>query len=630
MQTPKIPNRRLGFWPLGASLLLTLASAPAGSETGAAGTALPRPVVAAAAQALPVGRPWLREMLPANALLYGRLPSVWDLLGAPKGNLYDQALGSAAYAAVLTDLRADLGEVLLPELAPPERVLGEALFGPWNAPLEVAVLPAAAGGTSPEVFATLGLATTDPATVNALLERLTEPLPGWRLTAPLDADGRGRMQVRQWSLDLYFQAEEARLFLRFADAAQSSLAAWVEAQRPRPVPSLHAAEQRMDASGRGLLLWLDPAPAMDLAEALGWRGEVALLRAFGGADIRSLALGLGVSAGKSRFKALLDMPPVGLRGLVPVIETPLSFATAGIPTSVWMLGLPDLQDWQRLEGGLRLFLPPEDWFRYQLAKEQWRQNLGGSLEQWLGAFGDELLVVSDQAGQYLAVRVRDAGAYRRILARLTETRGWFQERREIQGKRYHHVRLPPSAPGPAENEMAADAGSLAPLVRRFQTRSSSLYWIEEGDYLIFAPLPQTLMDYRTLADKRPLASWLAEAQGLDGRNALLLATARQKDTPRLLYEWNLLTLALLGDLLQRPVDLFSLPTPQELRLPAEGGYGFALSSSPETLMVELSFESNPVELLLAFGGLQGLSAVGILAAIAIPAYLDQVDERTGP
>jgi len=76
-----------------------------------------------------------------------------------------------------------------------------------------------------------------------------------------------------------------------------------------------------------------------------------------------------------------------------------------------------------------------------------------------------------------------------------------------------------------------------------------------------------------------------------------------------MYVVNLWLLTWLGDLVGRPVDLFAIPTPLELQLPEAGGYSLQIASSPDQLAIELVYESNPVELIMAMGGVQGVAAM---------------------
>jgi hypothetical protein len=81
-------------------------------------------------------------------------------------------------------------------------------------------------------------------------------------------------------------------------------------------------------------------------------------------------------------------------------------------------------------------------------------------------------------------------------------------------------------------------------------------------------------------------------------------------------------LAVLGDLVDRPVDLFSLPSPRQLGLPDSGAFSLLLTSSPRQLGLELVYESNPMEVFLALGGVKTAFIGGLVAGMAAPMIAD--------
>jgi hypothetical protein len=609
--------------PLYPALALTLAFGPCGPvavadpAAPAVAPAIPYRVLPPAAQQAVAEPAFLRSVLPASTVAYLRVPSLWGLLGAPKGTLYDRAVGSAPYAEALLAIRAGALDTLIPDLPAESRALAELLLGHLVSPLELAVMGAHGGG-APQAILAATLDLGDVRAVNALLGRVAAQIPQLQVQTPIGADGAGLLLAAgAIPIEIYFEAASRRLYLAPADPTGSgaTLARRVAALTPVAANPLAAAEQALDTSAQGLLLWLDPAPLLRILEAGGKAAEVANLRALGISEARYLALGAGASSGKQRIKVLLDMPQIGFRAFLPAIDAQLGLHTAGAPNALAMLGLPGPEDLTKLEASLAGILPADALAAYRQLKAAIPEALGLSLEDLLGAFGDEVLLVSDQAGTYQALRLRDPAAYRRVLDQLVKRFDLHYETRDLLGTRFHHLVIPALPSEGAQTE-------LPPLLARLSSAPTHLFWIEADGYLLLSGLPQTLMDYLYTADRVPVGDWLRQAQGLDPSGALLLATTRGEGIPRLMYDIDLLVLSGLGDLVGRPLDLFALPSAKELALPASGAYSFQISSSSTQLGIELTYETNPIELFLALGGVQSAVAAGVVAAIAIPAYQD--------
>lgn len=588
---------------------------PLAQPESAAVPAQPR-TVQPAAPGLISQQPRLREILPQNAFAYLRIPNPWGLLGAPKGNVYSQAVGSRPYAEAVAGMRSGFVENLLPEAPPPIQSVLRLLMDQIRSPLEIAVMaPANPQSPMPDLLISAALAADDLQTANEILSAIAQPESGIELNIPLGPDGSGMLLAQGLPLQSYFAVAEKRLYLSLGNLGPTPqpLNQWVAAQQPVADHPMYAAEQDIDAGGQGLFLWAAPGPLTQTLEQMGMAEEVAMVRAFGGGEAKAVAAGFGSSNGKQRLKLLLDMPLVGFRTFLPMIDANPTLQTAGEPQLALMLGLPDPADLANFENNLLGMADPEQIQAYQEGKQVFQSELGFSVEQLLAAFGDELMLIQDQAGYYLALRLRDPALYEQILARLLERFAPPYETRQLLGHTYHHLALPGMEPAVEEAD---------PLSRRLAQLPSHLYWTLEGDYLLLSNLPQTLMDYHLITHRVSLADWLRDTQGMNPNGALVLGTTRSRGTPRLMYGVNLWILSTLGDLTGRPVDLFSLPTPRELNLPDSGALGIQIASSREQLAVELVFESSPVELLMAGGGITSLTTAGILAAIAIPAYAD--------
>lgn len=582
-------------------------------------TAVPLRPLPPAAERTVAEPAFLRAALPASTVAYARVPSLWGLLGAPKGTLYDRAVGSAPYAEALLAIRGGALETLVPDLPEEARALVELLLGHMVSPLELAVLGGASGaGAGPQALVATTLDLADVGAVNALLGRVAARIQGLAVKTPLGADGGGQLLAGgAVPIEVYFEAATRRLYLAPPDLTPrpGSLAQRVAALKPAALSPIAAAEQGLDASGQGLFLWVDPGPLVPLLQAAGKASDLADLHALGLSEVKYLALGAGSSNGKQRIQLVVQMPQVGWRTLLPAVDAKLDLRTAGTPNALAMVNLPGPQDLAKLEQALAALLPPDTMTAYRQGKAAVAEALGVSIEDLLGAVGGEMLYVSDAAGTYQALRLRDRDAYARVLAALIKRFQLRYETRELLGTRFHHLVIP---------AIAAETPSpeLPPILARLNNTPSHLFWIEQGDYLLVSSLPQTLMDYLYSTERVSVGDWLRQSQGLEPAGAFLLATTRGQGVPRLMYDIDLLVLSALADLVGRPLDLFSLPSAKELALPSSGAYSLQFASSPERLGIELAYETNPLELFLALGGLQGAAIAGVVAAIAIPAYQD--------
>jgi type IV pilus assembly protein PilA len=60
----------------------------------------------------------------------------------------------------------------------------------------------------------------------------------------------------------------------------------------------------------------------------------------------------------------------------------------------------------------------------------------------------------------------------------------------------------------------------------------------------------------------------------------------------------------------------------EVKLPQRGSYGVKFTSSANRLALEATYESNPLEVFFVGGGVRTVAMVGMLAAIAVPNFLE--------
>jgi type II secretory pathway pseudopilin PulG len=385
-------------------------------------------------------------------------------------------------------------------------------------------------------------------------------------------------------------------------------------------------ETEVDTSGQGFFVWLDAKTIFTLVQSLIPPEQLQVWQRLGGQALQQVALGMGVSAGKGRFKLILDMPMVGVRTLLPAVEAPLAFDAAGAPEWLVMLGLPNASDWQHAEAFVKTHVPEVDeWL--QPFKDDVFTTTGLRFDDWLNLFGPELAYIADAAGQYSVLRLRDPEKFATLLEVLQNKYGFRYEQRELHGQTYAHLTLPSIEEIVARVYPELQAKMGATPVERLWWRLFSfvpghLYWKMDGQYLIFAQVPQVLIDRDRNAAKTPMKSWLKDVQKLPGDDAFFLASAQVEGVPKLIYTAYLQILQSLGDLAGQPLDLFTLPSAMEVKLPQRGSYGVKFTSSAHRLALEATYESNPLEVFFVGGGVRTIAMAGILAAIAVPNLLE--------
>lgn len=565
---------------------------------------------------------WLREHLPAASIGYVRIPALWAMAGAPRGRASDAMYAATTQVEAFRQVReALMRDPLLASLgeAPLKLLMAQA------SPVEVAVL-GIGNQASPgsNVVASVRLDTADSAAAAAMLGSVID-MP----ELSFDAEGFASLQDSGAPVFLHFAPQTQRLtvlggMFGSLDALRAVLA---ETATPNPAHPMRALEQHIDSEGHGLLLWLDvPAIRPLLADTLppehAWL-KPALEQG------KALALGFGSANGKGRIALRVEferspwadhVPSGPFNHNVSVVGRPDWVITAALPTAGHVSKLFDTLASQEEDG-----TGPETSFAEVDAELV--KLTGLNLEGWMAPFGRELLVVSDEAGPpYNAVRLADAQALQTLLDTLSRLSGKTVSTHDYKGKTIRHLVLP-TVPG-LQSAMEEDLSDMADtkvkqLMSLYLRIGSHVYWYEDEGWLIMASLPQPLMARIDGAAKRqPLDQWLDKAQGSKRQHALLSVSTELEEVSHTAYHMQLSLLQALADLGNTPLDLFQLPTAQQLGLPRHTGLGAELVMNERQLVLEMNYEHSPLEVLFGSNATASVAVAGVLAAVAIPAYQD--------
>lgn len=585
-------------------LLSVLASVAAcsgpGSETG------PSAEVAAYVGEMPIADPWLRRQLPAGTISYQRIPHPLGLLAIPKGNTFDAALGSEANIDNLIAIQQAFVGNLGAEL-PPVR-----WFDALRSPIEIA----AAGLPAPSAMLGATLRFRANADFEAFIDELGEFAPV-ALAGPLDEEGFGQLVGAPVPILLHFDDATGRLALYTGMVADpAAFASLLEPPAGGGDHAMHALEAQIDDSGQGLFAWVDAASALPMGAAFMPPDLLQSLNAAGIDRMRALAVGTGVANGKGRLKLVADLGSGDATRPLPVLSNEITATAVGEIRKLFLLSLPGADELTRLEAAILATLPPESADGWAEAKAAFTELSGTSLEEVLSALGPELMVFSDDVGDVFAMHVRDRALLDGILERWAAAFGVPIESREVGGATIRYWELPGTFGIPPE------AQQEAPFVDVLTRMRNRIYWVADGDYLYLAGTPQVLIDRIDAGADVSIAAWLDETQRFDVSSSLLAATGTVERLPRTMYNAYVGVMQTFADVAGAEYDIWAMPTANQLGLPERGSLGLAVNLGEPYVSVELSYESHPLELVFGGGGMAAVAAVGIAAAIAMPAYQD--------
>lgn len=559
---------------------------------------------------MPIAAPWLREILPAGVLTYERIPHPLGLIGIPKGNSLDTALGSEANISNLVTLQQGLADTIAANM-PPLQML-DAL----RSPIEIAAI-----GAPPLSSVMIGATVSyrSDAEFESLITELGQFAPGLALGAPLDEEGFAQLVLPPGlpiQVFVNFDETTGRLALYGGIVADRVTFGRLLAATDRPADHpMHSIEAQIDDSGQGLFAWVDAAQALQ-AGAGFLPPEMAAM--IGTMQISSVGLGAGVANGKGRLKLLLDTGVDNPNRPLPIVRNAITATTVGDTRHLFLLSIPSAEEFTRMEALVLANFPPETRDAWAQAKNGFAEASGTSIEEILQAVGPELITISDQAGDYFALHINDHDAFDSLLDRWTANGGVPVNSRQVNGETIHSIELPSSF-GLPDAAIAGEAAAVLEVIGRMRTR---FFWIADGDYLYAAGTPQLLIDRIALGAEASVADWLNETQRIDMSSSMLAATGSAERLPQMMYNGYVGMMQTFADLVGVEYDIWSMPTANQLGLPERGTLGASLNLGEPYISLELSYESNPGEFLLGGGGMASVAAIGIVAAVALPAYQD--------
>ena len=561
---------------------------------------------------------WLRERLPEHTVAYARIPSLWGALSAPNGRPLDAALVNDQHVQIIAKLRKAVhtDPVIAQTGAGP--VL-ELLLGDQGAPLEIAVIDAS-DGASPfsRALATTVLDVPDITALNARMAAISGPESP--LQVPFDASGDATL--KRFGA-LHFDAQTHRLYVSLGTTAsaltlQQDLAQ-LKSTRTHPMQD---AEREIDSSGQGLFVWMSVKGLnATIAAQLPQLPPDSLLQDYI-AHAQNIALGWGTVDGHGRLQVQIRAPQSRLLGYLAPNAGEVDLKTAGKPDWAITMALPGADNLQAMRDGLDRDYVPGLHAQFDTGMAQLQAKTGIDPIEFARLLGPHLVAFADSNGRFIALRVRDRKALYAKLDELGKRFDWQSNIVKSGDAEIHHLHIP--GIDIAGNQPGMDPKTRA-WMQLYQRIGRHLYWVEDGDYLVFASVPQMLTDRIASRPDTSLSQWLHDKQSYDNAHTVLGFAATTHNMQSEVYYIYLGALQALGDALGQPIDLATLPSAGQLKLPVDGATGIALEATDQRLALQMNYEQSPIESLVGGGSsMTTVAVVGILAAIAIPAYQDYV------
>ncbi|NND65167.1 MAG: hypothetical protein HKM24_04290, partial [Gammaproteobacteria bacterium] len=392
-----------------------------------------------------------------------------------------------------------------------------------------------------------------------------------------------------------------------ANDRDSALALFKQLGKSKTAETVGRISRANDQNDHGLMLWLDAANITRQTQAGPLQGIRDYLGGF--SLLKQVTIGEGRLGEKGRFYVNAELKQADWMSLIPKASSP-SLQVVGEPTVVFQLALPTADQFKRY------FLLSEDGeTTYSNLEAKSTEVIGLPLSDVFLAIGPRVAIINDDAGSAMAIDIRDQDKFKTLVDGLVEA-GLSMKPHSTHGAEIHYFAWqPPPSDDDAIGVLVGD--EIEGALRRMS--SVELYWLQHDDTLYMSDIPQPLMD-RAAAVKSNALSWFDKPNRAD--NVVAQLAVKTNKVARNSYYNNIRMLNLVALILDTKLDLFSLPTATDFKLPATGEWALQFRTEENTLYGEIIYDQSLLDFMYSSGGggIYTVAIAGIVAAIAIPAY----------
>ncbi|WP_369930095.1 pilin [Xanthomonas sp. NCPPB 2632] len=577
------------------------------------------PKAIAAAQAAISSPAWLRQHLPAQTVAYVRFHAPWALVGGiPTGRPLDAALSTKANIDAIAKVR----EAIAKDKALTDAGIGPALsllLGDLRSPIEIVLIdPLGIPAPTSRVVATAKLSFDS---VDAFNKQVATLFTTPAIAAPLDAQGNGKLvtggavryvvaEHRLWITQSMQQPSDSQTLDELIATFGKSTAATAPA-------TLSALEARIDTSGQGLFGWASIRGVGGVAAAQAGDNPLGKLPADFASKADAVAFGGGTVDGRGQFRMIVHAPQARLLQYIAPRSFAPDFKTVGKPRWAMNFALPGAEGYKAFEDNLNLDFGAENAGKVREALAKMRQTYGFDVADYTKWLGPESVVFADDAGEFFAIRARDRKAWYARIDEMTKAGRWRSGETTVEDTHVHWLVMP-GAPYLAEKESEVSQ-QVKPYLAIAQRVGTRLYWVEEGDWIVLAKVPQALADRAAGKPDTSIADWYKD-RAYPGVRTLIGFTATSHGAQRDAYYSYLQFLQFVGGIAGRDIDISALPAAHTLGLPSDGVLGAAIETDHDTLGLSLTYEQAPTEFIGRSNAAGSVAGIAIIAAIAVPQY----------
>lgn len=583
------------------------------------------PAVNTPTQLSVIEKPWLRDHLPENITAYARIPNLLFYF-APTDSRLKALYEHKNYQPFLQAVTEKIGQQMtLTGIPEEQKLLIRTLATKIVAPVEVMIGDLGELSAPPSLRFATKLSLESPESLDNILQTLFKHSP---IKLSTTATGQGEITTPAGPGYYAYDHSSGRLLITFGEP-RSALTEVLYAEAPSSVSPIAELESEIDATGHGLFAWVKPQPMywemlpIFSVESTLWIHALQLQQ------IRKAAVGFGVGEQRPKVKAIIDMPNVGLRQLIPSQQQSTAIAYAGQIDSMAAVSLPDAK---QLENMIKLLSldDAEVMQGYQQGIADFEAQTGLSFATLMQVIGNQAIFFEDDNGGFMTLPATVEPALTELLATVKAKAIPIAYRQQTVGeKTLHHVSLNKlakylfSETGTTEL-LSEEDKALAPLVAAMYFPVNHFYWIKEGDNLVFSTLPQPLLARSQTPASGTLQTWLDEQhQSIQG--AFFSGSFTYRNLSQKSYYNQLGLLRLLADMTDTPLAIEQFPIANTLSLPKQGTLALSINNAGDALRVEYSSQNGLNDLWEIINSSYVLPTVGILAAIAIPAYQDYTE-----